>query len=147
MESQNGGAAPPRLDTKWEWANYSATNRVARGKHSRPLVQTTWSWRARQDCDAYIGEIHTRLSDALEQWRCGDNYTGELQIELDEAQRHADEVQEDYVHRESQQLEDAQDQIWELEEDLANTGMELRGEWIKVERITHDLMGRLRQVE
>ena len=81
------------------------------------------------------------MSDALEQWRCGDNYIEELQIELDEAQRHADEVREDYVHRESQQLEDAQEQIRELEEDLANTGVELRGEWIKVERITHDLMG------
>ena len=87
------------------------------------------------------------MSDALGQWRCADNYIEELQIELDEAQRRGDEVQEDCVHGESQQLADAQERIRELEKDLADTGVELRGEWIKVERITHDLMGRLRQVE
>ena len=132
MESQNGGAAPSWRDTKRKWAINSATSRTARRKRSRPLVQTMWSWQAKRDDKAYIGELHTRLSDALEQWRCGDDYIEELQIELDEAQRHADEVHEDYVHRESQQLADAQERIRGLEEDLANTGVELRGEWIKV---------------
>ena len=140
MESQNGGAAPSRHDTKRECANNSATSRTARRKCSRPPVQTTWSWQVKRDDKAYIGELHTRLSDALGQWRCGDDYIEELQIELDEAQWRADEVQEDCVHGESQQLADAQEQIRELEKDLADTGVELRGEWIKVERITHDMI-------
>ena len=73
------------------------------------------------------------MSDALEQWRCGDDYIEELQIELDEAQRHADEVHEDYVHRESQQLADAQERIRGLEEDLASTVEELHGETTKAD--------------
>ena len=107
MESQNGGTAPSRRDTKRERANYSAMSRKARRKRSRPPVQATWTWytpgQTNQDTDAYIGKLQTQLSEALEQWRCGDNCIEELQIELDEAQRHTDEVQ-DYVHRESQQL-------------------------------------------
>ena len=98
MESQNGGAAPSWRDTKRKWAINSATSRTARRKRSRPLVQTMWSWQAKRDDKAYIGEIHTRLSDALEQWRCGDDYIEELQIELDEAQRHADELQKNYMY-------------------------------------------------
>ena len=98
----------------------SVTNRTARRKRSRPPVQTTWTWYApwqtNQDANAYIREIHTRLADALEQWRCGENYIEELQIKLDEAQRHADEVQENYVHGESQ-LADAQERIRWLEND------------------------------
>ena len=38
---------------------------------------------------------------------------------MDEALRQVDEVQENYVHRESQQLADAQEQIRWLENDLA----------------------------
>ena len=120
MESQNGGAAPPRRDTKREWANNSAPNRTARRKRSCPPVQTTWSWQAKQDYKAYIDELHARLSDALEQWRCGDNYIEELQIELDEALRQADELQKNDMHIESQQLADAQERVRGLEEDLAN---------------------------
>ena len=101
----------------------------------------------KQNDNLYIGKIHTRLSDALEHVECGENYTEELQIKLDEALRHADEVQGNYVHGESQQLPDAQERIRELEKDLANTGVELRGERIKVERFTHELMGKLRQFE
>ena len=48
---------------------------------------------------------------------------------MDEAQRHADEVQEDHVHGESQQFADAQERIWGLEEDLANTD-ELREDYV-----------------
>ena len=97
MESQNGGAAPSRRDMKWERDNYSATSRTARGKCSRSPVQTMWSWQAKQDYDAYIDEIHTRVSDALEQVERDGNYIEELQIKLDEALRQADEVREDYV--------------------------------------------------
>ena len=79
----------------------SATNRTARRKRSHPPVQTTWSWQTKQDNYAYIDELHARLSDALEQVECDGNYIEELQIKLDEALRHADEVQENYVHRES----------------------------------------------
>ena len=142
MESQNGGAAPSRRDTKREWANNSATSRKARRKRSRPPVQATWTrytpWQTNQDADAYIGKLQTQLSDALEQWRCGDNCIEELQIELADAQEqirgldkdlaNADWVHEDYVHTESQRLADAQEQIQELEEDLADTVVELRGE-------------------
>ena len=107
MESQNGGAAPSRRDTKRERANYSATNGKARRKRSRPPLQAAWTrytpGQTNEDANAYTGELQTQLSDALEQWRCGDNYIEELQIELDEAQRRADEVQEDCVHGESQQ--------------------------------------------
>ena len=136
MESQNGGAAPSRRDTKRERANYSATSRKARRKRSRPPVQATWTrytpGQTNEDANAYIHELHARLSDALGQWKCGDNYIEELQIELDEAQRHADEVHEDYLHGESQQLADAQEQIRWLEKDLANRVDELCGEMIKV---------------
>ena len=137
MESQNGGAAPSRRDTKREWANNSATSHMARRKRSRPPVQatSTWytPWQTNQDANAYIGELHTRLSDALGQWRCGDNYIEELQIELDEARRRADEVREDCVHKESQQLADAQERVRGLEQDLASTVEELQEEMRKVE--------------
>ena len=76
---------------------------------------------------SYIDGLHARLADAWEHVECGENYIEELQIKLDEALRHADEVQENYVHRVSQQLADAQERIWGLEKDLANTGMERRG--------------------
>ena len=83
----------------------SVTSRTARRKCSRPPVQTTWSqhasWKTKQDYDSYINELHARLSDALEQVECDGNYIEELQIKLDEALRHADEVQENYVHGES----------------------------------------------
>ena len=125
MESQNGGAAASRRDTKREWTNNIATSSKARRKRSRPPVQATWTWytlgQTNRDADAYICELHTRLSDALEHVECGENYIEELQIQLDEAQRHADEVQENYVHGESQQLADAQERIRGLEKDLANT--------------------------
>ncbi len=45
----------------------------------------------------------------MEQVECDENYIEELQIKLDEALRQADEVQENHVHRESQQLADAQE--------------------------------------
>ena len=97
MESQNGGAAPPWRDTKREWAINSATNGTTRGGGSQPPVQTTWSrhapWQARQDDYANIGKLQIRLGDALEQVRRYENYIKEVQIELDEAQRHADELQ------------------------------------------------------
>ena len=67
------------------------------------------------------------------QVECDGNYIEELQTKLDEALRQADEVQENYVHRESQQLADAQEQIRGLEKDLANTVEELHGETTKVE--------------
>ena len=120
MESQNGSAAPPWRDTKREWANNSATSRTARRKRSRPPLQTTWSWQAKQDDKAYIDELHARLEDTLKQRRGDGNYIEELQIKLDEELRQADEVQEDYVHRESQQLADAQERVRGLEDDLAN---------------------------
>ena len=120
MESQNGGVAPPRHGTKREWANNSATSRTARRKCSRPPVQTTWSWQAKQDDDACIDELHARLEDTLEQRRGDGNYIEELQIKFYEALRQADEVWEDYVHRESYQLADAQELIWGLEKELAN---------------------------
>ena len=90
-------------------------------------------WQTNQDANAYIDEIHARLADTLEQVECDGNYIEELQIKLDEALRQADEVQGNYVHGESQQLADAQERIRELEKDLANTGVELHGETIKVE--------------
>ena len=104
MESQNGGAAPPLRDTKREWANNSATSRTAQRKRSRPPVRTTWRqhapWQTKQDDYAYIDELHARLEDNLEQRRGDGNYIEELQIKLDEALRHADKVQENYVHGE-----------------------------------------------
>jgi len=124
MESQNGGVAPPPRDTKQEWANNSATSRTARRKCSRPPVQATWTryapWQTKQDDYAYVDELHARFGDTWEHVESGENCIEELQIKLDEAQRHADEVQENYVHGESQQLADAQERIWELEKDLAN---------------------------
>ena len=57
------------------------------------------------------------MGDALDQVECDENYIEELQTKLDEALRHADEVQENYVHRESQQLADAQERIRWLEND------------------------------
>ena len=44
-------------------------------------------------------------------------------------------------------MADAQERIRELEKDLANTGVGLCGERIKVEWFTHELMGKLRQFE
>ena len=145
MESQNGGAAPSRRDTKREWANNSATSRTARRKHSRPPVQTTWSWQAKQDYDAYLDEIHTRVSDALEQVERDGNYIEELQIKLDEALRQVDEGQENYVHGESHQLADAQERIRGLEKDLAQADLGLRGKRIKVEWITREVLEKSRQ--
>ena len=124
MEPRRHFATPPWRDTKREWANNSATSRTARRKRSRPLVQTTRSqhasWQTKQDDDTYIDELHARLGDTWDHVESGENYTEELQIKLDEALRHADEVQENYVHGESQQLADAQERIRELEKDLAN---------------------------
>ena len=61
---------------------------------------------------------------------------------MDEALRQVDEVQENYVHRESQQVADAQEQIRWLENDLANAVEELHGEMMKVEwysrRLEHE---------
>ena len=123
MESQNGGAAPPQRDMKRGRVTInSATNRTAQRKGSRPPFQTTWSrhasWQTKQDGNAYIDEIHARLADTLEQVECDGNCIEELQIKLDEALRHADEVQENYAHGESQQLADAQERIRWLENDL-----------------------------
>ena len=145
MESQNGGTAPPQRDTKRVWVPInSATKRTARRKRSRPTVQTTWtqhaSWQTKQDYNPYIDELHARLADTWEHLECGENYMEDLQIKLDEAQWHADEVQENDVHGESQQLADAQERIRGLEEDLANTGVELRGEMIKVEWFTRRVL-------
>ena len=127
MESQNGGAAPSRRDTKREWANYSATSHKARRKRSRPPVQATWTrytpGQTNQDAGTYIGKLQTQLSEALERWRRGDDCIEDwhsFAIELDEARRRADEVQEDCVHGESQQLANAQERIRGLEKDLAN---------------------------
>ena len=127
MESQNGGAAQSRRDTKREWTNNSATSRKARRKCSRPPVQAMWTrytpGQTNQDANAYIGKLQTQLSEALERWRSGDDCIEEVHsfaIELDEARQRADEVQEDCVHGESQQLADAQERIRGLEEDLAN---------------------------
>ena len=78
MESQNGGAAPSQHDTKWEWANNSATSGRAGRKCSHPRVQAMWTrytpGQTNEDANAYIHELHGRLSDALEQWRSGDDY-------------------------------------------------------------------------
>ena len=76
------------------------------------------------------------MGDTWEHVESGENYIEELQIKLDEAQWHANEVQENYVHGESQQLADAQERIRELEKDLASTGLGLHGERIKVEWFT-----------
>ena len=151
MESQNGGAAPSRRDTKRERANYSATNGKARRKRSRPPVQAAWTrytpGQTNEDANAYIHELHGRLLDALDQWRCADDYIEELQIKLDEAQRHADWVHEDCVHGESQRLADAQEQIQELEEDLASTVEKLHGETTQVDCLRWFLLQKASEVK
>uniref|UniRef100_A0A8C4NG29 Uncharacterized protein n=1 Tax=Eptatretus burgeri TaxID=7764 RepID=A0A8C4NG29_EPTBU len=73
------------------------------------------------------------IVDALEQVRHCENFIEELQIKLDESLRQADEVQENYVHGESQQLADAQERVQGLEEDLASTVKELHGETTKAD--------------
>ena len=83
----------------------------------------------------------------MEQVECDEDYIEELQIKLDEALRQADEVQENYVHRESQQLADAQEQIRWLENDLANTVEELHGETTKVVWYTHNVEWSTRRLE
>ena len=99
MESQNGGAAPPWRDTKRERANYSATNGTTQGGGSQPPVQTTSSRHAPwQDDYVNIGKNQIRLEDALEEVRSYENYRKEVQIEVDEAQRHVDELQKNYVY-------------------------------------------------
>ena len=87
----------------------------------------------------YIGKLQARLGDALEQVRHYENYIKELQIKLDEAQRHADEVQENYVYGGSQQLADERERIRWLKEDLANKVDELCGEMNKVVLFTREL--------
>ena len=78
-ESQNGGAATPQRGTRRERAAInSATNHVARRKRFRPPVQTTGAWQVRQGDDAYMGELHERVSYALGQRKCGDKYVEEL---------------------------------------------------------------------
>ena len=110
IESQNGGAAPSRRDTKREWANCSTTNGTARGGGSQPPVQTTWSRHAPwQDDYANIGENQIRLGDALEEVRSDEDYIKEVQIEVDEAQRHADELQKNYVYGGTQRLADVRE--------------------------------------
>ena len=56
-------------------------------------------------------------------------------FKLDEARRRVDEVQEDWVHMESQQLANAQERIRGLEKDLANTGEVHHGVMMKIERL------------
>ena len=131
MESQNGGPAPSRRDTEREWANYSATSRKARRKRPRPPIHTTWSryvpWQAWQDDYANIGKLQIRLGDALEQVRRYENYIKEVQIELDEAQWHADKLQKKVLYGGLQQLADVRERLRWLKEDLANRVDELCG--------------------
>ena len=69
----------------------------------------------------------------MEQRRCDENYIEESQI-LDEALRQADEVRGNYVHRESQQLADAQERIRWLENDSPHSrGTTWRNEESRVE--------------
>uniref|UniRef100_A0A8C4N3E8 Uncharacterized protein n=1 Tax=Eptatretus burgeri TaxID=7764 RepID=A0A8C4N3E8_EPTBU len=145
MESQNGGAASPWRDTKWEWAINSTTNGTTQGGGSQPPVQTTWSrhapWQARQDDYANIGGLRIQLGDALEQVRRYENYIKEVQIKLDEAQRHADEVQKNDMYEGVQQLQQMayeQKRIRWLENHFANTAEVLLGEMIKVEWFTRE---------
>ena len=104
-ESQDGGAAAPQRGTRRERAAItSAMSRTARrGKRSRPPVQTTWAWQARQGDGS---TLQTELAEAQERIRG---------LEKDLA--NADWVHEDYVHTEAQRLADAQEQVQELKED------------------------------
>ena len=102
MESQNGGATPPWRDTKRERANYSRTNGTTRGGGSKLPIQTMWlrhvPWQASQDDYANIGKLQAQLGDVLEKVKRYEDYIEEVQIAVDEAQRHADEPQKNYVY-------------------------------------------------
>ena len=143
MELQNGGAAPPWRDTKRERANYSAANGTTRGGGSQPPVQTTWSryapWQAWQDDYVNIGKLQTQLGDALEEVRSYENYIKEVQIEVDEAQQHADEIQKKDVYGLSQQVADIRERIRWLKEDVANRVDEQCGKKNLVVLYTHNL--------
>ena len=66
-----------------------------------------------------IGKLQTQLGDALEEVRSYEDYIKEVQMEMDEAQRHADEIQKKDVYGGSQ-VADIRERIWWLKEDVAN---------------------------
>ena len=77
-------AARLHLSTTRSGSGLIIAQRAARcdGNASRPPVQATWTWytpgQTNEDANAYIHELHQLVSDALGQWKCGDNYIEEL---------------------------------------------------------------------
>ena len=98
-ESRNGGAIAPRRGTE-QAAIYSAANGTTRGEHSQQQFQTIRHvpWQAWQDDYASIGRLQAQLGDVFKKVKRYEDYIEEVQSGVDESQRHADELQQNYVY-------------------------------------------------
>ena len=74
--------------------------------------------------------LQAQLGDVLEKVKRYEDYIEEVQIEVDKAQLHADELQKNYVYGGTQRLADVLDRIRGQKKDFANRVDKLCGKRI-----------------